>query len=455
MQKKTRITENSIRLFCTAGAPVVVVRSEKEVDKQLLSNINAAGIFIASDIPIETAQRIIEKSDTVMFHEFVDAERYEELCEAYLECYTHKSYPAILGGPGMITVLPEPQGIDNYFQTVKELEKRLANRTGQKINFLPQPLVVKVNDTKTLDNAVSLHERNRIEGVLFNDHQLFRACKQKDALFALFMGDIDKITEIGHEFDGYIINQIPSQKKAKELIHIRVEKIAQRYNQPLFTSKDKNRIRIGVVALQGAYFLEKALLESLQPILPYDIEIILVHTKEEMTYLDGIILGGGWHIPQYHLYNDRSLKIFGGIQELVHTGGHILFSCAGAILARNSQKSGEGCFPESFNLMDYGVINNKINGVRKFPIAGKTKQGVFVGAPQFVELGKNLEDVVYLDDKIAISVTKTNKNGSILTATSVHNRSIILRWLNKIAKKDIDRLDMVEKLILLEDMIDD
>lgn len=408
------------------------VRSKKE-----LGQANATGIFLDEE---SNDCELISNSEVVVLHRYDenDPRLYKNRCFFYVQRYLSG---AILGGAGMITVVSDTISFPKYLGFLDQLRKECSKQDKNIQNeVFSQPVLVEITEEDKLKEWLSHYKEGEVDGFIFRNCAVLQKFRvfNKD-VFTIFMGDSKEVHEFfynGYECDSFIIQNISEGYSVGNIIENRASKIAINHNRALFKSaSDETTLRIGVVALQGAYLLEKALLENIK--VDYDVEIVLVHSKSEMEYLDGLVLGGGWHEPQYHLYSRDDLGIFDGIREFLAKGKHVFFSCAGAILARNPGKIAEGCHQQSGNFMDFGVINNCVNGYCSYQLLSSPNKwtelnGLFVGAPKFVDLGETVGEVGKVDKDTCIAVLEQKSSGSICMSSSVHSEAAAEYWLDKI-----------------------
>ncbi len=462
---------NSIRLACTVGSTIVTIKSLEEMEKKYFKELQISGIVIDSTTPNIEAKNIIKESNTVIIHNF-NPEKWEEYCDRcyfYLEKYgLSKEAGTALSGPGMIAIL-ESNHYSAYQEKLKKIEKilfeRLAANNQLIQEILYQPIMIKITNLNMegLRLAINLYEDFFIDGFIFEDISIKNNfyniwsdySTKKRQLLIFFSGALEEIIsffERNNSCDGFILKELPDKEQIEQMIDSRIKNIFEMHKKRIFLAKSRQKLRIGIAAIQGAYHLEKILCDSLQDDLPYDFETIFIHTKEEMEFFDCVVLGGGWHSPQYDFYNKTG--ILDGVRCFGNNGQHALFSCAGAILAREPGKMGEGCSSNAAGFMDYGIKNNAINGVQNFFIQGKAISGKFIGAPLFVDIAQHIEIVGRLSDGIPVVLKEKKDSGSIFIATSTHSRIVFAHWLNDIVKQDArwgyikqDQLSKIEEKI--------
>src|SRR3989338_746983 len=176
----------------------------------------------------------------------------------------------------------------------------------------------------------------------------------------------------------------------------------------------------------------------------------MVHTRQEMENLDGIVLPAGWSGSQLPKY--ERMGIIEGLRDALREKRMAMyFSCAGAILAGNSKKKRVGCSAHPpADLLDYGVINNHING--EVPIifqqgsnGGRTwitKKTPCVGAPVFVNVNQTeLEPIALTEGHEIVAVEGTNPKHPPILASAVHTERLYKRWLRKLGEHEWQKLE--------------
>lgn len=155
--------------------------------------------------------------------------------------------------------------------------------------------------------------------------------------------------------------------------------------------KEVGKLKIGVLALQGAFFEHIKILQKL------NVETIEVRTVEDLIELDGLIIPGGESTTMNLLIGEikkqmKNLPIFG--------------TCAGAILL--SQQ----------NLLNIEVERNAYGSQLdsfedKFEFLGDKINGIFIRAPKILKVGPKVE-ILAKNSKGEIVLVK---EGNYLAAT--------------------------------------
>ena len=86
----------------------------------------------------------------------------------------------------------------------------------------------------------------------------------------------------------------------------------------------KSGLKIGVLAVQGAFIEHKRMLESL------DCECVELRQKSDICDIDALVLPGGESTVQGKLL--RELDMFDALKEKIANGLPVLATCAGLIL---------------------------------------------------------------------------------------------------------------------------
>ena len=165
-------------------------------------------------------------------------------------------------------------------------------------------------------------------------------------------------------------------------------------------------MKIGVLALQGAFAEHIATLEKLKT------EAVPIRLPHQLEGLDGLIIPGGESTTITKLMVHYKLK--NKIIELAKTGFPILGTCAGMIiLARELSHSGG---VKSTGVMDIKVNRNAFGRqVDSFeadilvPALGKKPfTGVFIRAPLIESVGKEAQVLARLNDGTIVAARQGN-----------------------------------------------
>ena len=164
-------------------------------------------------------------------------------------------------------------------------------------------------------------------------------------------------------------------------------------------------MKIGILALQGAFLEHKQALERL------GVSCIEIRQKKDLASIDGIILPGGESTVQSKLL--RSLDLFTTIQSMINQGLPVLATCAGLILlAQNitpDQTHRLATLPVTVKRNAYGrqlgsfSTTGTVGDLKEFPLT-------FIRAPYITQIGEDVEILSTIDQKI-VGVKYKNQIG--------------------------------------------
>jgi len=171
-------------------------------------------------------------------------------------------------------------------------------------------------------------------------------------------------------------------------------------------------MKIGVLAVQGAFAEHMAILEAI------GIEGVEVRLPSELEDLSGLILPGGESTAQRRLIDRWGLRE--PILELARSGAPIFGTCAGMILlSRDIADGDESVFP----LLDVDVRRNAFGRQLdsfetdlQVPVLGdQPVHAVFIRAPIIERIGPGVDVLARLDDGRIVAVRERN-----VVATAFH-----------------------------------
>ena len=135
-------------------------------------------------------------------------------------------------------------------------------------------------------------------------------------------------------------------------------------------------MKIGVLALQGAFIEHKKMIESLGT------ECVELRQKSDLDGIDGIILPGGESTVQGKLL--KQLDMFTPIKKMIEDGMPVLATCAGLILLSENISNDDaryfGTLPVTVKRNAYGrqlgsfITDAPLKGFGEYPM-------VFIRAP--------------------------------------------------------------------------
>ena len=175
------------------------------------------------------------------------------------------------------------------------------------------------------------------------------------------------------------------------------------------------RVRIGVLALQGAFAEHVAILRRLGA------EAVEVRTPDQLEGLDGLILPGG-ESTTMGLVAER-WGLVEPLREWVHSGKPTWGTCAGMILladhATGQKQGGQpliGGLHVTVNRNYFGRQTDSFETTLSVPsFDPPVSPGVFIRAPAITAVGEGVETLAQLPGPIFVAVTQ----GPIL-ATAFH-----------------------------------
>jgi 5'-phosphate synthase pdxT subunit len=168
-------------------------------------------------------------------------------------------------------------------------------------------------------------------------------------------------------------------------------------------------MRIGVLALQGAFVEHIAILRQLK------VEALPVRLPTELSGLDGLIIPGGESTSIGKLMLDYDLR--SEIKNLGKSGLPIFGTCAGMILLANKTSDSD---IKSLILIDIAIRRNAFGRQREsfetelsIPVLGnKPFPAVFIRAPIIEQTNGNVEILARLDDGTGVAA----RQGKVLAS---------------------------------------
>ena len=155
---------------------------------------------------------------------------------------------------------------------------------------------------------------------------------------------------------------------------------------------------IGLLALQGDYAAHARVTQSLGA------QTRLVRQSADLDGLDGLILPGGESTTMARLLDRYDLRA--PLTARLRDGLPALGTCAGLILlARAVDNTSSNFEQRSLGVLDtrvarnaYGTQLDSFETDLKVPLLDETIRGVFIRAPQIVEVGSNVEILAWHED---------------------------------------------------------
>lgn len=170
-------------------------------------------------------------------------------------------------------------------------------------------------------------------------------------------------------------------------------------------------MRIGIIAVQGAFIEHEKQLISIADHFNEQIECIQIRKKSDLENLDGIILPGGESTVQGKLLRD--LEIFDTLQAMILQGVPTLATCAGLILLAQSLENDStkhlATLPVTVQRNAYGrqlgsfSVSSNVGEIENFPL-------IFIRAPYITEVSSDTKILVAVDQHI-VGVEYKNQIG--------------------------------------------
>ncbi len=190
----------------------------------------------------------------------------------------------------------------------------------------------------------------------------------------------------------------------------------------------KSRLKIGILAVQGAFIEHRKMLESL------GCECIELRQKSDICDIDGLVLPGGESTVQGKLL--RELDMFDVLKDKIANGIPVLATCAGLILLARHISNDEnvyfGTLPVTVKRNAYGRQLGSFEADTKFDDSFDFTM-TFIRAPYVESVNNSASDVRILaeyDGKI-VGVLYHNQIGlafhpELGNDTRIHERFIKL-----------------------------
>jgi len=171
-------------------------------------------------------------------------------------------------------------------------------------------------------------------------------------------------------------------------------------------------MRIGVLALQGAFAEHVSILRSI------GVEAVEVRLPEHVEAIDGLVLPGGESTTMRKLIDRWAMR--GPLMDLAARGAPIFGTCAGMIVLANEIAGGE---EPILPLLDVTVERNafgrqldSFETELPVPLLGDTPvHAVFIRAPVIERVGDGVDVMASLPDGRIVAVRQRN-----VIATSFH-----------------------------------
>jgi 5'-phosphate synthase pdxT subunit len=177
-------------------------------------------------------------------------------------------------------------------------------------------------------------------------------------------------------------------------------------------STDVKRVKIGVLAVQGAFAEHIAILREI------GVDAVAVRLPGDLEGLAGLIIPGGESTAMRKLIDNWGLRQ--PILDLARSGAPLFGTCAGMILLSNDISDGDA---PVFPLLDISVKRNafgrqleSFESDLNVPVLGdRPVHAVFIRAPIVERVGPDVDVLAQLDDGRIVAVRKGN-----VVATAFH-----------------------------------
>lgn len=157
----------------------------------------------------------------------------------------------------------------------------------------------------------------------------------------------------------------------------------------------KSGLKIGVLAVQGAFIEHKRMLESL------GCECVELRQKSDICDIDALVLPGGESTVQGKLL--RELDMFDALKEKIANGLPVLATCAGLILLASHISNDDnvyfGTLPVTVKRNAYGRQLGSFHTIREMKGIGQVPM-TFIRAPYIEKCGDGAEVLAEVDGNI-------------------------------------------------------
>ena len=179
--------------------------------------------------------------------------------------------------------------------------------------------------------------------------------------------------------------------------------------------------RIGVLAIQGAFYEHSEMLKELGA------EVVEIRQKAHLqnNQIDGLVLPGGESTVMGKLL--RELDMFDDLKKIIDEGLPVFGTCAGLILLANNLTNDERTHLATMDISvkrnAYGRQLGSFQGEYEFKHIGKVPM-VFIRAPYIERIGDDAEILSVVDNNIVAARQKnmlvTSFHPELTGDTSIH-----------------------------------
>lgn len=197
-------------------------------------------------------------------------------------------------------------------------------------------------------------------------------------------------------------------------------------------------MRIGVLAVQGAFIEHEQQLASIANRFDEQIECIEIRQKTDLEDLDGIILPGGESTVQGKLL--KNLELIDTLQAMILRGIPTLATCAGLILLaktlENDSTKHLATLPVTVQRNAYGrqlgsfSVSSNVGEIESFPL-------IFIRAPYITEVSADTRILTVVDQHI-VGVEYKNQIGLAFHPEMTNDTRIHEYFLQKV--KDLSNM---------------
>ena len=170
-------------------------------------------------------------------------------------------------------------------------------------------------------------------------------------------------------------------------------------------------MRIGVLAVQGAFIEHIQMISNISASYDEEIECFEIRQAKDLQNIDGLILPGGESTVQGKLIKD--LGMFDSLHKMIQDGLPTLATCAGVILlARDIENDAThhlSTLPVTIKRNAYGrqlgsyMTNASVGDIKDYPL-------VFIRAPYITDVDSDVKVLTKVDSNI-VAVEYNNQIG--------------------------------------------
>lgn len=192
-------------------------------------------------------------------------------------------------------------------------------------------------------------------------------------------------------------------------------------------------MRIGILALQGAFIEHSKMLEAL------NVDAFEIRQKKDLEkQMDGLILPGGESTTMFKLLND--LDMFNTVKSMIENGLPVFGTCAGLLLLAKKVNNHKTSYIQTMDIVakknaygrQLGSFKTKgtFNGIPNIPF-------VFIRAPYVEEKGKDVE-VLSVVDGLIVAVRENNQLATAFHPELTDDLTVHQYFINMIKTKKTD-----------------